>query len=292
MTTFHEVLPDIHLLKIPFGPVWTGVILIKGESNILIDSGATGDDVDKYIIPALHSLGITIENIDYLVNTHSHGDHIGGNFRLRQLGDFQVAAFEAMAPKIMDPVPYAIQTRTRFPEYSPAPQSQLQGIPVDVILKDGEILAQRLQVIHTPGHDNDCVCWYDLKTKTIITGDSLQANGTICQGVGFYKSLPDYLWTLQRLENMEINNILCGHDYEGIGYLMTGKKQVKEALRVCNEFVEKYNSFIITQKNIGCEDPAMIAEQLIRKLGCGMPERLFMALYTVTEHLNTLERGN
>jgi len=292
LTTFHEVLPDIHLLKIPFGPVWTGVILIKGESNILIDSGATGDDVDKYIIPALHSLGITIENIDYLVNTHSHGDHIGGNFRLRQLGDFQVAAFEAMAPKIMDPVPYAIQTRTRFPEYSPAPQSQLQGIPVDVILKDGEILAQRLQVIHTPGHDNDCVCWYDLKTKTIITGDSLQANGTICQGVGFYKSLPDYLWTLQRLENMEINNILCGHDYEGIGYLMTGKKQVKEALRVCNEFVEKYNSFIITQKNIGCEDPAMIAEQLIRKLGCGMPERLFMALYTVTEHLNTLERGN
>ena len=28
-----------------------------------------------------------------------------------------------------------------------------------------------------------------------------------------------------------------------------------------------------------------IAEALIDQLGCGMPERLFMALYTVTQHL-------
>ena len=285
MSIFHEVLPDIHLLKIPFGPVWTGVVLIKGEKNILIDSGATGDDVDNYIVPALSALGMTIENIDYLVNTHSHGDHIGGNYRLRQLGDFQVAAHEAAAPKIQDPVPYAIQTRTRFPEYSPAPQCQLQGIPVDIVLKDGEVLANRLQVIHTPGHDNDCVCWFDLATKTIITGDSLQANGTICQGVGFYKSLPDYEWTLDRLCYMDIENILCGHDYEGIGYLLTGKELVQKTLSVCKEYVAEYHSFIEKLWNGNCQDPAVIAQELIKQKGCGMPERLFMALYTVTEHI-------
>ncbi|MBP3478797.1 MAG: MBL fold metallo-hydrolase [Oscillospiraceae bacterium] len=285
MAMFSEVLNDIYLLKIPFGPVWTGVILVRGEKNILIDSGATDNDVDQYIIPALNGLGLELSSIDYLVNTHSHGDHIGGNYRLRQMGTFQVAAFETTAAKIADPVPYAIQTRTKFPEHSPAPQCFLKGIPVDMVLKDGDILADRLQVIHTPGHDNDCVCWYDLHTKTIITGDSLQANGTICQGVGFYKSLSDYQWTLERLGKMDIENILCGHDYEGIGYLICGKDEVYKTLGICNDFVTQYHSFIRTLWNDGCKDPVEIAQHLIQEKGCGMPERLFMALYTVTEHI-------
>ena len=35
---FEEVLTGTYLLRIPFGPVWTGIILIRGEENILIDS--------------------------------------------------------------------------------------------------------------------------------------------------------------------------------------------------------------------------------------------------------------
>ena len=288
MAMFSEVLNGIYLLKIPFGPVWTGVVLVRGEKNILIDSGATDSDVDQYILPALNALGLELGDVDYLVNTHSHGDHIGGNYRLRQLGNFQVAAYETTAAKITDPVPYAIQTRTKFPEHSPAPQCFLKGIPVDIVLKDGDILAKRLQVIHTPGHDNDCVCWYDLQTKTIITGDSLQANGTICQGVGFYKSLSDYQWTLDRLGKMDIENILCGHDYEGIGYLICGKDEVCKTLGICNDFVTQYHDFIRALWHNGCKDPATIAQQLIQEKGCGMPERLFMALYTVTEHIKQL----
>lgn len=285
LVSFQQVLPGIHLLKVPFGPVWTGVILLTGEQNILIDTAATDDDVDNYIVPALAQMGLTLNDIAYLVNTHCHGDHIGGNYRLRQLGNFRVAAFSLAAPKIEDPVPYAIQTRTKFPAYSPAPQSFLKGIGVDLVLNDGDVLANRLQVIHTPGHDNDCVCWYDIPTKTVITGDSLQANGTICQGVGFYKSLSDYRYTLDKLQKTDIENILCGHDYEGIGYLITGNASVKQALAICENYVADYGSFIRNSWESGCTEPATIAENLIREKGCGMPERLFMALYTVTEHI-------
>lgn len=282
METFQKVAKDVYLLKVPFGPVWTGVILARGDKNILIDSSATGQDVDAYVIPALEKLGMGINDIDYLVCTHTHGDHMGGHARLRELGRFQVAAYAGSAPKIEDPVPYAIATRTKFPGHSPAPQSSLQGVKVDLVLQDGEILADRLQLIHTPGHDDDCVCWLDLPTGTLITGDSLQANGTICQGVGFYKSLPDYLYTLKKLANLPIKNILCGHDYEGIGYRIAGKDAVSKALAYCKERVEVYDAFIRQRKHLPAD---LIATVLIQELGCGMPEHLFMALYTVTQHL-------
>ena len=38
-----------------------------------------------------------------------------------------------------------------------------------------------------------------LPTGTLITGDSLQANGTICQGIGFYQDLAGYEKALERL---------------------------------------------------------------------------------------------
>ena len=229
------------------------------------------------------TMGLDIGDIHFLANTHSHGDHIGGHARLRQLGAFRVVAYEGSKPKLEDPVPYAIATRTKFPAHSPAPQCSLQSVPVDMALKDGDILAGRLQLIHTPGHDDDCVCWLDLPTGTLITGDSLQANGTICQGVGFYKSLTDYLYTLNKLQALPIRNILCGHDYDGIGYWIPGAEQAQAALQYCRQRVDTYNSFIQANRHL---ESAALAQALIEAHGCGMPERLFMALYTVTQHLS------
>lgn len=259
--------------------------MVRDDKNTLIDTGSCSRDVDGYILPALAELGLTVDDIDYLVNTHSHGDHMGGNHRLRQLGRFQVAAFETAAPKIADPIPYAARTRTRFPEFSPAPQSELRGVLVDLVLKDGEYLTEFLRVIHTPGHDDDCVCWHDTRTDTIIAGDSLQANGTVCQGIGFYKSLRDYRESLARLAGMEIENILCGHDYDGIGYLAKGRVQAHRALDICRDCVARYDELVRRACESGCSEPAEVAARLIRETGCGEPEHLFMALYTVTEHM-------
>ena len=88
---------------------------------------------------------------------------------------------------------------------------------------------------------------------------------------------------MDKLENLPIRNILCGHDYEGIGYWMEGEAQVKEALAYCRERVNTYDRFIRDRKD---RESVEIAKELIETLGCGMPEHLFMALYTVTEHLN------
>lgn len=285
MEQFEKMGDRLWFLKVPFGPVWTAVVLITGEENMLIDSSATAQDVDTYVVPALAKLGYEPKDIHWLLNTHCHGDHIGGHRRFWELSGCKVAAFELAAPKVENPVPYAIKIRTAFPAHSPAPQSYLQGVPVSKVIADGEIFGD-LQLIHTPGHDNDCLCWYHIPTKTLITGDSLQANGTICQGIGFYQDLPGYEQGLARLQKMDIENILCGHDYEGIGWNIRGKDNVRQALETCVSYIGTYHDYI---KACPEKEPADIAQALIRDLGCGQPERLFMALYTVTEHLERMK---
>ena len=285
MLHFEELDSGIYLLKVPFSGLWTGVALITGEENCLIDSGARDDDVDQCIVPALAELGMDLKAVTWLLNTHSHGDHIGGHARIRNLANLNVAAHASSAPKVADPVPYAIQTRTRFPEHSPEPQSYLQGVPVHRVLEDGEVIAGRLQVIHTPGHDDDCVCWYDLQTKTLITGDSSQGNGTPAQGVGFYKDLEAYVASIRKLQQLPIDRIVCGHEYDHIGWNVAGPKSVRDALQCCLDAVQRYDDFVLQQYQAGQSDPAEIALELIRTHGCAMPERLFLALYTVTQHL-------
>ena len=87
MLHFEELYPDIYLLKVPFSGLWTGVMLIMGEENCLIDSGAKDTAVDQHILPALAELGLDLQSVKWLLNTHSHGDHMGGHARITNLAN-------------------------------------------------------------------------------------------------------------------------------------------------------------------------------------------------------------
>jgi len=406
--SFEEVLPDTYLLKVPFGPVWTGVVLVlgrhrQGEDASFTERGAQGEDAlpteggtarcgkgvlalaerngcanvlidsshlepEKYLIPALEDLGMKISDIDWLLNTHVHGDHIGGHHTLVTKYGLKTATLGSAADALRDPVKVAIRVRTRFPKNSPAPQSYLKGVEPDLLLEEwtgmqgGDalptggtdvarassplrngptLLAGRFAVIATPGHDDDCLTWIDTKTGTAFTGDSLQANGTPTQGIGFYRSLPDYRATLQKLKRLSqgadgksggqgvpalaIRNIVCGHDYDGIGDVIRGAEKVKAALDYCEGRVGLYGERLrvyLSEAQGGdalptgraqdkdalptCEDgksggqgvPALasddesllvpLALRLIGEVGCGMPDALFLALHTVSEHLKEM----
>ena len=201
METFEEILPGTWLLKVPFGIVWTGVILVRGEKSFLIDSSQ--EQPEEHLVPALDALGVGLSEIDWLLNTHSHGDHIGGHHALVTKYGLRCAALDTSADALRDPVKVAIRVRTRFPKNSPPPQSYLKGVEPAKVLAEDELLEGRFSAIRSPGHDDDCVCWYDRLTKTAFTGDSLQANGTPTQGVGFYRDLPAYRRTLAHLREYD-----------------------------------------------------------------------------------------
>lgn len=283
---FEEVLPGIYILRVPFGPVWTGVILVRGEKNFLIDSSHL--EPERYLLPALADLGLKPSNIDWLLCTHVHGDHIGGHHALHTRYGIKTATLDTSADALRDPVKVAIRVRTRFPKNSPPPQSYLKGVEPDCIVSDGELLEGRFRAIPSPGHDDDCIVWLDTTTGTAFSGDSIQGNGTVSQGIAFYRNLTAYKQTLSRLESEPIDNLVLGHEYDGIGSVVKGKASVAAALhfsRECtNLYAERLGAYLA--EGIPAEDePVALARHLIGEVGCGMPDALFLALHTVSEHL-------
>ena len=288
---FEEILPDTFLLKVPFGPVWTGIILIRGERNFLIDTSHI--EPEKYLIPALGELGLKLGDIDWLMCTHAHGDHIGGLHAIHEKYGVKVATLASSADALRDPLKVAIRVRTRFPKNSPPPQSYLKGVEPDLLLKECELLEGRLRPVASPGHDDDSIVWVDTKTGTAFTGDSIQANGTVCQGIAFYRDLAAYRATLAKLAEEKIENIVCGHDYDGIGSIILGRDAVAAAIRYSSERVKLYAERIAAYVKEGMpveDEPVALTSRLIAEVGCGMPERLFLALHTVSEHLKEIGR--
>lgn len=282
MEKFQLIIKDIYRLKVPFGSGWTGIILVNGVKNkILIDSGASKEHIDNYLIPALNELNLDISDIDYLCCTHCHGDHVGGHTRIKSLANIKVSCYENSADKLLNPMKYSIEIRSIFPEYSPAPPDVLDGVKADILLKDTELLADRLEIVTTPGHDNDCICLFDHETKTLISGDSLQGNGTKSQGIALCMYIQDYIKSLQKLADMDIENIIAGHDYLVTGDIAIGRKQTKEYIIKCRKVVDIYLNYIIKQKITKSGEMINIARGLVEFMGNSEPDYMFLPLYTV-----------
>jgi len=289
MLVFHEIIPGISVLETPFGGSWSGVTLVRGAENVLIDSGANDAVVDDCLVPALRQASLALDDIAWLISTHSHGDHIGGHYRIKELAGTPVAAFAGSHDKVREPLKYSKIIRAKYPDYSPPPPPVLRGVTPDRYLADGERIAGRLRLVHTPGHDSDTVSWLDEPSGSLICGDSLQANGTASQGIGFYQSLPEYRETLRRLRQMNLTNIIAGHEYLPIGATALGAARVAACLDECLRLTDIYDQAINRAWAAGEHDLVRLTRGLIREMGGQEPAFLFLALYTVDEHLRLMQ---
>lgn len=294
MLEFEKVLPNTYLLRTPFGVIWSGVYLLTGDTCIMIDTGATAETVDEHIVPALKKLGMTPADVDWIINTHSHGDHVGGNRRMLELsGHAKMAAFEGAVDKIENPLSYGRAIRLRFPEHSPAPQDVLEGCRVDLSLKDGDVLAERLKVIHTPGHDSECICLLDLATGAVFTGDSLQGFGTVGDGgagLAFYQYLPEYRHSIARLMDMHPQYLLTAHNYAPYGYCACGDIEVSRYLQSCKTTIDIYDTLVSRMVKQGMTNVAEITKAVICQIGAEMPAKLFLAMYSVDAHMQEMQK--
>lgn len=287
---FHKITGDIYLLKTPAGGVWSGIILVNGTEKVLIDSGENAAHIDELLIPALHQMGIWPEEIAWLCNTHCHGDHVGGHSRITELAHPQVAAYKKSVPKLRQPLKYSRLIRAVYPSFSPPAPAVLEGANTDCILEEGDIVAGRLRLIAAPGHDDDCVCFYDIPTRTLISGDSLQGNGTKTQGTALYMDLDAYCSTLDKLMNMDICNIISAHPYLFTGEMAIGKRESVVYMEKCRQITEIYDKYISDRLDEGVKNPETLAKGLIAYMGNEMPAWLFLALFTVNAHIQSTRK--
>lgn len=83
---FIQETEGIYRLRVPFDRIYTSVFLLQtDEKIILVDCASSASDVDTHIVPALSDLGYSLNQVDILVITHRHSDHIGGLERILQL---------------------------------------------------------------------------------------------------------------------------------------------------------------------------------------------------------------
>jgi glyoxylase-like metal-dependent hydrolase (beta-lactamase superfamily II) len=134
----------------------------SSREGVVIDPGG---DVGR-IVEIVQRHGLKIR---YIINTHGHFDHVGGNLQA-------VKAFGA--PLLIHESDAAMLGRA-------AEVAQMYGIQgenspaADSFLTEGkEIIfgTHRMKVLHTPGHTQGGCCLYLEAEKKVITGDTLFAD--------------------------------------------------------------------------------------------------------------------
>jgi len=291
MEHFTPVADGVLLLKVPFTGVWTGVVLVLSDDPpILVDSGGSAETVDSTIVPALAELGMELSDIGWVLATHIHGDHVGGIARMRALApSIKVGVFRESETRMQEPLTYSREIRAKFPEHSAAPPSVLDGVEPDLLLDDGTMIGP-LRTIHTPGHDTDACCFLDTRSDTLITGDSLQLNGTISQGCALLFDPERYLDSLHRLLDLPVQNIVCGHPYLPLGEIALGAEAVHRFLATCIGCYEHDRGFVAGMARAGVTDPHTVAHALVEEIGGVAPAKMFLPMHTVAAYQEAADK--
>ncbi|KAG8655439.1 hydroxyacylglutathione hydrolase 1, mitochondrial isoform X2 [Manihot esculenta] len=152
-----------------------------------VDTGTVGVVDPTEAVPIIDALSRKNRNLTYILNTHHHHDHTGGNEELKARYGAKV-----IGPGI---------DRERIPG-------------IDIVLNDGDkwmFAGHEVVVMETPGHTRGHISFYFPGSGAIFTGDTLfsLSCGKLFEGtpeqmhssLGKITSLPDD------------TNIYCGHEY-------------------------------------------------------------------------------
>jgi glyoxylase-like metal-dependent hydrolase (beta-lactamase superfamily II) len=201
--------------------------VIKGaDRNLIIDTGFNRTVCYEAMQQGIKELQIDLGRTDFML-THMHADHTGlverlatGSSRIffsridsqvfdednswQPLIDFaQINGFPA------DELEKALHSHPGF-KYSP------ERKPVFTLIEDGDIIEcgdYRLRCIATPGHTQGHICLYEEQKKLFFTGDHILFDITphIESWAYTTNSLADYIASLDKVYNLEVDMVLPGH---------------------------------------------------------------------------------
>ena len=182
--------------------------LINDEKKILIDPGHY--QFFSHIQDDLSKLSLSPEDIDILIITHGHPDHMEA-IKIFADTNTMIAVSSAEMEFIM----------TVAPHYGKA--LGISGFEPQILLQEGDLKIDHLnfQVIHTPGHSPGSICLYWPEKKVLFTGDVV-----FDQGIG-RTDLPggngqELKNSIRNISRLDVEYLLPGH-----GNVVSGREAVK-----------------------------------------------------------------
>ncbi|PVU77661.1 MBL fold metallo-hydrolase [Acidianus hospitalis] len=189
------------------------------KGYILVDAGTPGSG--KRIAEFLNSKGV---KLDYVVFTHTHPDHIGGAYELR---NYTKAKFAIDANgvdylregKIREPVLHSAFLKVVFALGRPFFFKKFSGVKEDLILKEGE-LVEGVEVLRTPGHTNDSISLYLPSINSVIVGDTLQGTNKGLKYPSIYENLEELIKSVEKIKSLKPSFVYVSHGKSGSTFLV------------------------------------------------------------------------
>jgi glyoxylase-like metal-dependent hydrolase (beta-lactamase superfamily II) len=231
----------IRVMRIPtpFRVGRVNTYLLEDEPLTLVDSGPNSgkalDDLERQ----LEALGHGIEELELVIITHQHIDHLGLVDIVAKRSGAEVAAIDAVVPFVEnyggdaerdDEEAALLMRRHGISEEVVTALRQVTGsfrawgskATVTLPLRDGELLElrdRRLEVQHRPGHSPSDTIFWDSERRILIAADHLikhiSSNPLISRpldGSGERtQALVTYLESLKRTRELPAEIVLSGH---------------------------------------------------------------------------------
>ena len=178
-------------LELPWSsPGFVNVYLIEDKDGfVMVDCGVNGDSYYSLLLKSIKKLGIQISDINLLIGTHMHSDHIGLSTKIRESG-VPFALFKNSVDFIDDYNNWSLRFKNLkdYAEKHNAPPSFLNDIASintpsyagkitkpDILLDEGKVknVKRNLITIFTPGHDRTEISLFDESSKIIFSGDHI-----------------------------------------------------------------------------------------------------------------------
>jgi len=243
-----QITEAIHYLEQPMHGIFTACYAILGKEITLVDSGLPGT-WENVILPYLRQVRRDPKDVSLIIHTHNHGDHVGSDQAIKAATGAKIAVHESGAEALEKPEMQRTKYLADYGKYLTEKDREnilkrpiSQPLRVDRTLKDGEALELgpfSLEVVHTPGHSADSVCFYDRQGETVFTGDSVVGGSTKTDDFIILQDVDAYLSSIDRLMKMNLRLMLTDHPYLPSERAILKGFRLREYLKCSSDIIYK-----------------------------------------------------